>query len=55
MRLFCEEDRIMHEFSAARTPQQNGVLERKNRSLIEDSKTVCRVEYKKLDGMGLRE
>ncbi|KAL8126091.1 hypothetical protein AgCh_013393 [Apium graveolens] len=30
MRLFYEENGIMHEFSAARTPQQNRVVERKN-------------------------
>ncbi|KAL8126904.1 hypothetical protein AgCh_013995 [Apium graveolens] len=40
MRLFCEENGIMHEFSAARTPQQNGVVERKNRSLIEVARTM---------------
>ncbi|KAL8118557.1 hypothetical protein AgCh_016180 [Apium graveolens] len=34
MRVFCEENGIMQEFSATRTPQQNGVVERKNRSLI---------------------
>jgi len=32
---FCEENEIMHNFSAPRTPQQNGVVERKNRSLEE--------------------
>ncbi|KAL8121885.1 hypothetical protein AgCh_018575 [Apium graveolens] len=40
MRLFYEENGIMHEFSAPRTPQQNGVLERKNRSLTEASRTM---------------
>ena len=40
MRLFCEENGIMHEFSAPRTPQQNGVVERKNRSLIEAARTM---------------
>ncbi|MDV3180617.1 MAG: hypothetical protein Q8829_03000, partial [Candidatus Phytoplasma australasiaticum] len=40
MRLFCEENGIMHEFSAARTPQQNGVVERKNRSLIEATRSM---------------
>ena len=29
---FCEEHGISHNFSAPRTPQQNGVVERKNRS-----------------------
>ncbi|KAL8099290.1 hypothetical protein AgCh_031818 [Apium graveolens] len=32
MRLFCEKNGIMHEFSAVRTLQQNGVVERKNRN-----------------------
>ena len=40
MRKFCEENGIEHEFSAARTPQQNGVVERKNRTLIEAARTM---------------
>ncbi|KAL8103990.1 hypothetical protein AgCh_028276 [Apium graveolens] len=40
MRAFCEENGILHQFSAARTPQQNGVVERKNRSLIEAARTM---------------
>ena len=40
MRAFCEENGILHEFSAARTPQQNGVVERKNISLIEAARTM---------------
>jgi len=32
---FCEKQGIKHNFSAPRTPQQNGVVERKNRSLEE--------------------
>ncbi|WVZ97731.1 hypothetical protein U9M48_043245 [Paspalum notatum var. saurae] len=31
---FCDEVGIKHEFSATYTPQQNGVVERKNRTLI---------------------
>ena len=30
--LFCDEHGIGHNFSAPRTPQQNGVVERKNRT-----------------------
>ena len=30
--IFCEKHGIIHEFSSPRTPQQNGVVERKNRS-----------------------
>ena len=32
---FCTTNGIEHNFSAPRTPQQNGVAERKNRTLIE--------------------
>ncbi|GJX65184.1 putative ribonuclease H-like domain-containing protein [Tanacetum coccineum] len=32
---FCEQKGIKREFSVARTPQQNGVAERRNRTLIE--------------------
>ena len=30
---FCNEHGIFHNLSSPRTPQQNGVVERKNRSL----------------------
>ena len=40
MKSFCEDKGIHHEFSAARTPQQNGVVERKNRTLIEAARTM---------------
>jgi hypothetical protein len=32
---FLEEEGVKHEFSAPYTPQQNGVVERKNRTLID--------------------
>ena len=32
---YCEENRIKHELSCPITPQQNGVVERKNRTLQE--------------------
>jgi len=35
MEEFCKEHGIKQEFSAPGTPQQNGVVERKNRTLIE--------------------
>jgi len=37
---FCEKMGILHNFSAPRTPQQNGVMERKNRSLEELARTM---------------
>ena len=37
---FCQENVIHHEFSAPYTPQQNGVAERKNRTLIEAARTM---------------
>ncbi|KAM0050261.1 putative RNA-directed DNA polymerase [Helianthus debilis subsp. tardiflorus] len=37
---FCTEKGILHEFSAAYTLQQNGVAERKNRTLIETARTM---------------
>ncbi|GJS47892.1 ribonuclease H-like domain-containing protein [Tanacetum coccineum] len=36
----CEDKEIKREFSVARTPQQNGVAERKNRTLIEAARTM---------------
>ncbi|GJV18664.1 ribonuclease H-like domain-containing protein [Tanacetum coccineum] len=37
---FCREKGIKREYSVARTPQQNGVAERKNRTLIEAARTM---------------
>ncbi|GJS55558.1 putative ribonuclease H-like domain-containing protein [Tanacetum coccineum] len=37
---FCEKKGIKKEFSVARTPQQNGVVERRNRTLIEAARTM---------------
>ncbi|GJU63780.1 putative ribonuclease H-like domain-containing protein [Tanacetum coccineum] len=37
---FCEKKGIKKEFSVARTPQQNGVAERRNRTLIEAARTI---------------
>ncbi|GKC68875.1 putative ribonuclease H-like domain-containing protein [Tanacetum coccineum] len=36
----CERKGIKREFSIARTPQQNGVAERKNRTLIKAARTM---------------
>nr|GFC59054.1 putative ribonuclease H-like domain-containing protein [Tanacetum cinerariifolium] len=37
---FCGMKRIKREFSVPKTPQQNGIAERKNRTLIEAAKTM---------------
>ncbi|GJQ96711.1 putative ribonuclease H-like domain-containing protein [Tanacetum coccineum] len=37
---FCEKKGIKREFSIARTPQQNGVAERRNRTLIKAARTM---------------
>ncbi|KAG9442738.1 hypothetical protein H6P81_018592 [Aristolochia fimbriata] len=37
---FCESKGILHEFSAPKTPQQNGIVERKNRTLQEMARTM---------------
>ncbi|GKC80795.1 putative ribonuclease H-like domain-containing protein [Tanacetum coccineum] len=40
MNQFCKMKGIKREFSVARTPQQNGVAERKNRTLIKAARTM---------------
>ncbi|GJT86832.1 ribonuclease H-like domain-containing protein [Tanacetum coccineum] len=40
MNQFCEIKGIKREFSVARTPQQNGIAERKNKTLIEAARTM---------------
>nr|GEU72476.1 hypothetical protein [Tanacetum cinerariifolium] len=40
---FCSQKEIKREFSNAKTPQQNGVAERRNRTLIEAAKTIVLV------------
>ncbi|KAK1414896.1 hypothetical protein QVD17_30658 [Tagetes erecta] len=37
---FCEQRGILRQFSAPRTPQQNGLAERKNRTLVEAARTM---------------
>ena len=37
---YCEKHGIRRQFSAARTPQQNGVMERKNRTMQEIVRTM---------------
>jgi transposase InsO family protein len=45
---YLDEEGIKHEFSATYTPQQNGMAERKNRTLIEMTRTMLD-EYKTSD------
>jgi hypothetical protein len=45
---FLEEEGIKHEFSSPYKPQQNGVVERKNRSLLDMARTMLD-EYKTPD------
>ncbi|KAI3776071.1 hypothetical protein L1987_45832 [Smallanthus sonchifolius] len=40
MGLFCLQKGIHHEFNAPYVPQQNGVAERKNRTLVETARTM---------------
>nr|GEW46606.1 putative ribonuclease H-like domain-containing protein [Tanacetum cinerariifolium] len=40
MNEFCKEKGIKREYSVARTPQQNSVAERRNRTLIEAARTI---------------
>ncbi|GJZ18736.1 putative ribonuclease H-like domain-containing protein [Tanacetum coccineum] len=40
MNQFCKINGILRQFSVARTPQQNGVAERRNRTLIEAARTM---------------
>ncbi|GKB03771.1 retrovirus-related pol polyprotein from transposon TNT 1-94 [Tanacetum coccineum] len=40
MNQFCEKKGILRQFSVARTPQQNGVAERRNKTLIEAARTM---------------
>nr|GEY94243.1 putative ribonuclease H-like domain-containing protein [Tanacetum cinerariifolium] len=43
MNQFCEMKVILRKFSVARTPQQNGVVKRRNMTLIEASRTMLAV------------
>jgi hypothetical protein len=45
---YLDEEGIGHEFSVPYTPQQNGIVERKNRTLIEAARTMLD-EYKTSD------
>ena len=42
--LFCETHGIKRQFSAARTPQQNGIAERRNPTVQEAARTMLNDE-----------
>jgi transposase InsO family protein len=48
LRPFSFQEGIKHEFSSPYTPQQNGVVERKNRTLLDMARTMLD-EYKTPD------
>lgn len=41
MKVFCEFEGIQQEFSAPNTPQQNGEIERANRTILETARSMC--------------
>ena len=46
---FMSQHVIVHQFSCAHTPQQNGVVERKNLHLVETARTLllhCHVPFR---------
>jgi transposase InsO family protein len=51
MKDFIENEGIKYQFSAPYTPQQNGVVERKNRTLIEMARTMLN-EFKSSHNFG---
>jgi hypothetical protein len=46
--VYLEEERIKHEFSGPYAPQHNGLVERKNITLIDMARTMVE-EYKTSD------
>ena len=51
---FLEEEGIKHEFSSPYTPQQNGVVERKNRTLLDMARTMLDEYIRHRTGFGPR-
>ncbi|GKD33899.1 retrovirus-related pol polyprotein from transposon TNT 1-94 [Tanacetum coccineum] len=50
---FFKEDVIKHQTSTPRTPEQNGVVERRNRTLVEAARTMLSTSKLPLDGENL--
>nr|GFC96300.1 retrovirus-related Pol polyprotein from transposon TNT 1-94 [Tanacetum cinerariifolium] len=44
LKKYFDTVRISHQMSSVRTPQQNGVVERRNRTLVEDARTISKDE-----------
>jgi len=42
---FCTSERIKHEFSSPITPQQNGVVQRKSRTLQESARVMLHAKH----------
>ena len=42
--VFCEANKIHRQLTTSYTPQQNGVAERKNRSLVEMAKSMLKAK-----------
>nr|GEY41079.1 hypothetical protein [Tanacetum cinerariifolium] len=49
---FFDEVGVTQQFSAARTPQQNGVVERRNQTLVETARTMLTFDVGKLKAKG---
>nr|GFB17300.1 retrovirus-related Pol polyprotein from transposon TNT 1-94 [Tanacetum cinerariifolium] len=52
LRVYYEEVGIYHETSVARSPQQNGVVERRNRTLIEAARNYVNLRSSSVISMG---
>ena len=50
---FCSDQGLEHQYSSPYTPQQHGVIERKNRTLVEMARTMP-VSIGLLESTGLR-
>nr|GEX62617.1 hypothetical protein [Tanacetum cinerariifolium] len=53
LRTFFKEEGIKHQTSTPRTPEQNGVVERQNRTLVETTRTMLSASKLPLDGENL--
>lgn len=44
-KMFCQNHGIKHEFTAPYSPQENGVAERKNKTLVERAKSMLNSKH----------